>query len=51
MWLLDVRSPRSDAECTCGARQGTFNRRQRNVVSVFLLGVNMGFTLPLEMLS
>ena len=41
MWLLDVRSPRSDAECPGGARQGTFNRTQRDVVSVFLLGVNM----------
>ena len=50
MWLLDVRSPRSDAECPGGARQGTFNRTQRDVVSAFLLGVNMGFTQPLEML-
>ena len=26
MWLLDVRSPRSDAECGGGDRQGAFNR-------------------------
>ena len=50
MWLLDVRSPRSDAECPGGARQGTFNRTQRDVVSAFLLGVNMGSTQLLEML-
>ena len=51
MWLHVVRSPRSDGECPGGARQGTFIRTQRDVVSVFLLGVNVGFTQPLEMLS
>ena len=28
-----------------------FNRKQRIVVSVLLLGVNMGFAQPLEILS
>ena len=51
MWLLDVRSPHSHAECRGGARQGTFNRTQRNVVSVLSLGVNTGFTQQLEILS
>ena len=47
MWLLDVRSPRSDAECRGGDRQGTFNQTQRNFMSVLSLGVDMGFTQPL----
>ena len=36
MWLLDVRSPRSVGECPGAGRQGTFNRTQGDVVSVFL---------------
>ena len=48
MWLLDVRSPRSDAACRGGDRQGAFNRMQRNLMSVLSLGVNMGFTQPLS---
>ena len=51
MWLLDVRSPRSDVECRGGDRQGAFNRTQRIVMSMFSLGVNMGSTHPLEILS
>ena len=48
MWLLDVRSPRSDAECRGGDRHGAFNQTQRNFMSVLSLGFNMGFTQPLE---
>ena len=51
MWLLYVRSPRSDAECRGGDRQGAFNRTRRNVLSMLSLGGNMGFTQPLEILS
>ena len=36
MWLLVVGLPGSDGDCTSAGRQGTFNRTQRNVVSVFL---------------
>ena len=51
MWSLDVRSPRSDAECRGGDRQGAFNQTQRNFMSVLSLGVDMGFTQPLGPLS
>ena len=44
MWLLDVRSPRSDAECRGGDRHGAFNQTQRNFMSVLSLRVNIGFT-------
>ena len=37
MWLLDVRSPRSEAQCRGGDRQGAFNRARRIVMSVHLL--------------
>ena len=50
MWLLDVRSPRSDAECRGGDRHGAFIQTQGNCMSVRSLGVNMGFTQPLEAL-
>ena len=36
MWLLVVGLPGSDGECPAAGRQGTFNRTQRDVVSVFL---------------
>ena len=43
MWLLVVRSPRSDEECPGAGRQGTFNRTQRDVVRVFLSRSQHGF--------
>ena len=43
MWLLVVGSPRSDRECPGAGRQGTFNRTQRDVVSVFLSRSQHGF--------
>ena len=43
MWLFYVRSPRSDAGCRGGDRQGAFNRTLRSVMSMLSLGVNMGF--------
>ena len=51
MWLLDVRSPRSDAECRGGDRQRAFIQTQRNFMSVLSLRVNIGFTQPLVLLS
>ena len=42
MLSIDVRSPRSDAECRGGDRQGAFNRTQRNFKSALSLRVNMG---------
>ena len=51
MWLLDVRSPRSDAQCRVGDRQGAFNQTQRNFMSVLSLRVNIGCTQPLVLLS
>ena len=51
MWLLDVSSPRSEAQCRGGDRQGAFNRTQRIVMSVLALGVSMVFSQPLEILS
>ena len=50
IWLLDVRSPRSDAPCHGGDRQGAFIQTQGNFMSVLSLGVNMTFTQPLEAL-
>ena len=47
IWLLDVRSPRSDAPCHGGDRHGAFIQTQGNCMSVRSLGVNMGFTQPL----
>ena len=51
MWSLDVRSPRSDAQCRGEDRQGAFNQTQRNFMSVLSLRVNIGFTQPLVPLS
>ena len=51
MWFVDVRSPRSGAECRGGARQGSFDETQRNFMSVLSLGVHMVFTQPLVLLS
>ena len=48
MWLLDLRSPRSDAQCRGGDRHGAFIQTQGNCMSVRSLGFNMGFTQPLE---
>ena len=47
MWLLDLRSPRLDAQCRGGDRHGAFFQTQGNCVSVRSLGFNMGFTQPL----
>ena len=47
MWLLGVRSPRSDAQCRGGDQHGAFIQTQRNFMSVLSVGVNMGFTQPL----
>ena len=44
MWLLDVRSPRSDAQYCGGDRHGAFIQTRRNLMSVLSLGVNMSFT-------
>ena len=41
MWSLDLRSPRSDAQCRGGDRQDAFNQTQRNFMSV--LRVNIWF--------
>ena len=41
--VLDLRSPRSDAPCRGGDRQGANNR-------LFSLGVNTGFTQLLDIL-
>ena len=51
MWWVDVRSPCSDAPCRGKDRQDAFNRKHRIVMSVLFLGVNTGFTQPLEILS
>ena len=51
MWLLDVRSPRSDAQCRGGDQHGVFAQTHGNFMSVLSLGVNMGFTQPLVPLS
>ena len=50
MWLLDLRSLRSDAPCRGGDRQGALKRKQRIVVRMFSLGVNTGFTQLLDIL-
>ena len=44
MWSLDVRSPRSDAQCRVGDQHGAFIQTQRNFMSVLSLRVNIGFT-------
>ena len=49
MLSLDVRSPRSDAQCRGGDRQGAFSQTQRNFMSV--LRVNIGYPQPLVLLS
>ena len=43
MWLLVVGLLGSDAECRGAGRQGTFNRTQRDVLSVFLSRSQHGF--------
>ena len=51
MLSLDVRSPRSDAECRGGDQHGAFIQTQGNCMSVRSLGFRMGFTQPLGPLS
>ena len=43
MWLLDVRSPPSDAECRGGARQGAFNITRRNFFECAFTRSQYGF--------
>ena len=43
MWLLDVRSPPSDAEYRCGARQLAFDRTRRNFFECAFIRSQHGF--------